>query len=264
MSLANISPKSAKTPRTNRRRVVVTGLGWVTPLGHTIETAWARLLAGESGVAMTTLFDASTFPTKFSAEVRDFNLAEYIGDTTLHEYAGRSTSFALASCAQAWRGALLHRCSDLDLDRVGIYFAGGDGSLDFDAFTSTCLSSWDSVTQQVDPRKWALTAMSRMHAMRELEQEPNLALSHLAIYTGAAGPAFNTLTACAAGAQAIGEAAAILRRGDADIMISGGAHSMIHPFGVRPCQHLTEIRVKQAGPSMPRAEALFSVKAPAS
>jgi len=80
-----------------------------------------------------------------------------------------------------------------------------------------------------------------MNATRELEQEPNMPLSHLALLTGARGPALNCLTACAASTQAIGEAAEILRRGDADVMIGGGAHSMIHPFGVTGFNRLTAL-----------------------
>src|SRR5438045_3109587 len=80
-----------------------------------------------------------------------------------------------------------------------------------------------------------------MNVTREVEQEPNMPLSHLALLTGARGPALNCLTACAASTQAIGEAAEILRRGDADVMIGGGAHSMIHPFGVTGFNRLTAL-----------------------
>src|SRR5207245_2998551 len=80
-----------------------------------------------------------------------------------------------------------------------------------------------------------------MNTTRELEQEPNMPLSHLALLTGARGPAFTCLTACAASTQAIGEATEILRRGDADVMIGGGAHSMIHPFGVTGFNRLTAL-----------------------
>ena len=81
--------------------------------------------------------------------------------------------------------------------------------------------------------------------MREIEQEPNMPLSHLALLTGARGPAMNCLTACAASTQAIGEATEILRRGDADVMIGGGAHSMIHPFGVTGFNRLTALSTAQ-------------------
>jgi 3-oxoacyl-[acyl-carrier-protein] synthase II len=234
-----LGDRSGPTDGSGRRRVVVTGLGWVTPLGHAVEPVWRRLLAGDSGVGRTTLFDAATFPTTFSAEVRDYRLCADVADVEPHRTAGRSTQFALGACAQAWRGAGLDRHRTLDRDRVGLYLSAGEGSLDFDAFTAAALSAWDATTQSVDVLKWAEVATARMDALRELEQEPHLALTHLAMLTGARGPAMNSMTACAAGAQAIGEATAILRRGDADVMVTGGAHSMIHPLGVTGFNRLT-------------------------
>jgi 3-oxoacyl-[acyl-carrier-protein] synthase II len=122
-----------------------------------------------------------------------------------------------------------------------MYLAGGEGEIDFPAFTSAALLGWDETTNTVDMLKWADAAGERMNALRELEQEPNMPLSHLALLTGARGPAFNCLTACAASTQAIGEATHILRRGDADVMIGGGTHSMIHPFGVTGFNRLTAL-----------------------
>jgi len=96
--------------------------------------------------------------------------------------------------------------------------------------------------------KWGQLATELMNLTRELEQEPNMPLSHLALLTGARGPALNCLTACAASTQAIGEAAHILRRGDADVMIGGGAHSMIHPFGVTGFNRLTALSTANDNP----------------
>ncbi|MFT3786191.1 MAG: beta-ketoacyl-[acyl-carrier-protein] synthase family protein [Tepidisphaeraceae bacterium] len=222
------------------QRVVITGMGWITPMGHTIEGVWKRLLAGESGIDRTTIFDADTFPTRISAEVKEFALSKHVDTWESHAGAGRSTQFALAACAQAWAAANLADAK-LDRDRVGIYFASGEGSLDFDAYTAAALSSFKAESSSIDAVKWAEVARLRMNVVREVEQEPNAALPHLAMLTGARGPAFNCLTACAASAQAIGEATEILRRGDADIMISGGAHSMIHPFGVTGFNRLTAL-----------------------
>lgn len=228
-------------------RVVITGMGWITPMGDSIEGVWKRLLAGESGIGKTTLFEADTFPTRISAEVRDFSLAKHIGDVASHASAGRNTQFALAACAQAWKAAGLSD-STLDMDRVGIYFASGEGSLDFDSYTRAALASHVEGAPTIDTRRWADVASTQMNVMREIEQEPNMALPHLAILTGARGPAFNCLTACAASAQAIGEATEILRRGDADVMISGGAHSMIHPLGVTGFIRLTALSVANDNP----------------
>jgi 3-oxoacyl-[acyl-carrier-protein] synthase II len=238
-------------------RVVITGIGWVTPMGFDIEGVWKRLLAGESGIAPTTLFDATTFPTSISAEVKGFKLGDHLPQATEHAAAGRNTQFALAACDQAWKMAGL-QSANLDLDRVGIYLAGGEGEIDLDSFTTACLSTWDSTSQAVDMVKWAAIARERMNAMRELEQEPNMPLSHLALLTGARGPAFNCLTACAASTQAIGEATQILRRGDADVMIGGGTHSMIHPFGVTGFNRLTALSTENENP--PRASRPFDNK----
>jgi len=228
-------------------RVVITGIGWITPMGHAIEPVWKRLLNGESGIAPTTVFDAHTFPTKIGAEVKGFSLEGKIPDCAKHKGAGRSTQFALAALWQAWHGSGLAE-KELDLDRVGIYFASGEGSLDMDAFSAAAMLSWDNDKNQIDTVKWAKIATERMDVIREVEQEPNSALPHLAILTGARGPSMNCLTACAASAQAIGEATEILRRGDADVMISGGAHSMIHPFGVTGFNRLTALSTANDNP----------------
>jgi len=235
-------------------RVVITGMGWITPMGNCIEGVWKRLLAGESGVARTTLFDASTFPTSISAEVKDFRLEDQVEPIDAHKGAGRNTQFALAACAQAWKDAGLVQ-GQLDLDRVGIYLGSGEGSLDFDAFTTANLSAWKPELGALDMVKWGQLAMELMNVVRELEQEPNMPLSHLALLTGARGPALNCLTACAASTQAIGEAMHILRRGDADVMIGGGAHSMIHPFGVTGFNRLTALSTANDDP--PKASRPF-------
>jgi 3-oxoacyl-[acyl-carrier-protein] synthase II len=229
-------------------RVVITGMGWVTPMGHSIDAVWKRLLNGESGIAKTTIFDASTFPTTFSAEVKDYDLHADVSDTTQHETAGRNTRFALGACAQAWKMAGLDKAK-LDLDNVGIYLGSGEGSLDFEAYTTAALSAWKADANDLDYVKWAQIAGERMNVMREIEQEPNMPLSHLALLTGARGPALNCLTACAASTQAIGEATEILRRGDADVMIGGGAHSMIHPFGVTGFNRLTALSMFNENPT---------------
>jgi 3-oxoacyl-[acyl-carrier-protein] synthase II len=225
-------------------------MGWITPMGHSLESVWKRLLAGDTGIAPTTLFDASTFPTAIGAEVKDFRLADHVDPIGPHAGAGRNTQFALAALQQAWTAAGLKK-DTLDLDRVGIYLGSGEGSLDFNAFTTTCLSAWNASAEAggaIDSVRWGELAMERMNVVRELEQEPNMPLSHLALLSGARGPALNCLTACAASTQAIGEATEILRRGDADVMIGGGAHSMIHPFGVTGFNRLTALSTLNSDP----------------
>jgi len=232
-----------------RRRVVITGMGWITPLGDDIEVVWKRLLNGDSGVAPTTLFDASTFPTTFSAEVKKFDLAKYLGpDAKRHSTASRNSQFALAAAKIAWGDAGLEECTNLDPARVGIYLGGGEGPIDFDNFAAAAVQGWDAAANggrgDLDAVKWAEVAVQRLDATREFEQDPNMAAGHIACQFNAQGPTFNTLTACAASTQAMGEATNLIRRGDADVIISGGTHSMIHPFGVTGFNRLTALSTR--------------------
>lgn len=232
-----------------RARVVITGIGWVTPLGHTIEQVWTRLLNGESGVGPTRGFDASTFPTTFSAQVRpDYDYRQFVQHGSVHEGIGSNTAFALGAAAGAWRSSGLDTFADLDRRRLGIYLGSGEGSIDFENYVAANLAGWDPEKRGVDGVRWATAALERMDPLREIEQEPNMPLTHLALEYEARGPAYNCLTACAASTQAIGEATEILRRGDADVMITGGAHTMIHPLGVTGFNRLTALSTRNEEP----------------
>jgi 3-oxoacyl-[acyl-carrier-protein] synthase II len=231
------------------RRVVITGIGWVTPLGHDIESVWAKLLRGESGMAPTDRFDASTFPTGFCAQVKDYDYRRFLANPELHRGALAHAAFALGAAAQAWRGAKLDTCPNLDHDRLGIYLGAGEGPPDFDSSVAVGLAGWDSAKRAVDAARWFQEAQTHFTAAHELEVEPNRPLTHLALEFEARGPAYNCLTACAASTQAIGEATQILRRGDADVMISGGAHTMIHPFGVTGFNRLTALSRRNDSPT---------------
>jgi 3-oxoacyl-[acyl-carrier-protein] synthase II len=231
------------------RRVVVTGMGWITPLGHNVEEVWQRLLSGHSGIAPTTLFDAATFPTRFAAEVKDFRLQDYLGESyAAHADASRNTSFALAAAKLAWDHAGLAAASDLDPTQVGVYLGGGEGPLDFDNFVEAAVKGWDHRANSgqggLDTVKWYEIAHRKLSPVKELEQDPNMAAGHLAMLFNAQGPNLNTLTACAASTQALGEATCIIRRGDADVMISGGTHSMVHPFGATGFNRLTALSIR--------------------
>ncbi|MBP7935318.1 MAG: beta-ketoacyl-[acyl-carrier-protein] synthase family protein [Phycisphaerae bacterium] len=224
-------------------------MGWITPLGDDIEAVWQRLLNGDSGVAPTTLFDASTFPTMFSAEVKEFDLAKYLGpDAKRHRMASRNSQFALAAAKIAWGDAGLEKCMNLDPTRVGIYLGGGEGPIDFDNFAATAVQGWDPTANggrgDLNSVRWAEVAAQRLDATREFEQDPNMAAGHIACQFNAQGPTFNTLTACAASTQAMGEATNLIRRGDVDVIISGGTHSMIHPFGVTGFNRLTALSTR--------------------
>ncbi|MCK6482830.1 MAG: beta-ketoacyl-[acyl-carrier-protein] synthase family protein [Phycisphaerae bacterium] len=228
------------------RRVVVTGMGWITPLGHDIDGVWQRLLRGESGVASTMLFDARTFPTTFSAEVKNFRLADFLNsqDAERHKSASRQAGFALAAASLAWRNAGLDRTDRLDRSAIGVYLGGGEGPIDFQNFAQCAIGAWNYEGGNLDTRQWAAIAAERLSAVVELEQDPNMAASHMACLFQVEGPNLNTLTACAASTQAIGEATEIIRRGDAEAMISGGCHSMIHPLGVTGFNRLTALSTR--------------------
>ncbi|MFM8874137.1 MAG: beta-ketoacyl-[acyl-carrier-protein] synthase family protein, partial [Phycisphaerales bacterium] len=230
-------------------RVVVTGTGWITPLGHDIEGVWKRLLAAESGMAPITRFDARTFPTTFAAEVRDYDVAGFVKDPAVHRTAGLNSQFALGAASQAWKQAGLDRAAPRDPRRVGLYLGAGEGVLDTENYVGSNLAGWDAATGKVDGRRWAEAALKRMTPAREIEQEPNMPLAHLAREFNARGPAYNCLTACAASTQAIGEAFSILRRGDADVMIAGGTHTMIHLLGVTGFNRLTALSEFEGDPT---------------
>ncbi len=231
------------------RTIVITGMGWITPLGHDLETVWRRLLAGETTICPTFLFDAGTFPTTFSAQVQDFALSRFLDAAGVqrHRDASRNTQFALAAAEMAWADAGLRGDDGLDPTRVGIYLGGGEGPLDFENFAAAAVQGWkkgDEGAGHLDTVAWAEVALRRLVKSREAEQDPNLAAGHLAVRFNAQGPSLNTLTACAASTQAIGEAMCIIRRGDADVMISGGTHSMIHPLGVTGFNRLTALSTR--------------------
>jgi len=226
----------------NPRRVVITGMGTVNPLGHDVESTWRALMECRSGVSRTQLFDARTFPSTFSAQVRDYDLKNDVHNPSRHSHAGRHCRFAVGSAVQAWNQSQLAKWDGLDSSRVGIYLGSGEGSLDFDNFISLLVDAWDQ--NKLDTVRWAKLAYERLTLHREVEQEANMVVAHLASEFGVRGPAVNILTACAASTQAIGEAAWQVRCGDVDVMITGGAHSMIHPMGITGFNRLTALSTR--------------------
>jgi 3-oxoacyl-[acyl-carrier-protein] synthase II len=228
-----------------RRRVVVTGIGCVTPLGADIETVWKRLLAGESGIGYITLFDASNFPTKISAEVRNWDVSDVGEDPQDWKYQGRHTHFAVGAAKKAIADSGIEP-SRIDPTRFGVYTGSGEGQQDFQSFTQMMVAALEG--DQLDLARFTKTGLEILHPISELEQEPNMPAGHLASLFGAQGPNVNCLTACAASSQAIGEATEIIRRGEADVMLSGGTHTMIHPFGVTGFNLLTALSTHNQEP----------------
>jgi 3-oxoacyl-[acyl-carrier-protein] synthase II len=131
--------------------------------------------------------------------------------------------------------------------RFGVYLGSGEGQQDFDCFTKMMAAALDG--DKLDVAKFTKAGLETLHPVVELEQEPNMPAGHLASMFDAQGPNANCLTACAASSQAIGEAAEIIRRGDADVMLSGGTHSMIHPFGVTGFNLLTALSTRNDEPT---------------
>jgi 3-oxoacyl-[acyl-carrier-protein] synthase II len=241
-----------RTPKT-KERVVITGMGIVCPLDNDVEAFWASALSGRSGINRTTVFDASTFPTTFSAEVKNYDFRSHVRRPELHETSGRGSGFATGAAVQACRQAALDvetasPADGIDRTRMGVYLGAGEGALDHDVFFACILASWDPQQQGMAWEKGTAVAFARMKAARELEQEPNMAAAHVAMLTGARGPSRSCLTACAASTQAIGEAMMLIRRGEADVMIAGGAHSMIHPLGVTGFSRLTALSQRNDSP----------------
>jgi 3-oxoacyl-[acyl-carrier-protein] synthase II len=232
-------------------RVVITGMGWVTPLGFTLDGVWDALLSGRSAIGPVTRFEAATFSTNFAAEVRDFDFARSFPQAQRFGRVGHSTRFALAAAHDAVRSAgLLGESGEpvVDTTDMGVYLGAGEGTLDFENFAKSNLAGWVADQRRVDGSAWARTARQFMSATREIEQEPNLTVSAVAQAFRLRGPAFNCMTACAASTQAIGEAFEIIRRGDAPAMLAGGAHTMIHPLGMTGFIRLTAMSQRRNSP----------------
>ncbi len=237
------------------RRVVVTGMGMVTPLGRDLESTWTALQESRSGVGYITLFDAANFPTKIAAEVKNFDLSTYIDRVERWEECCRNTLFAVAAAKMAMDQSGLESYEKLDRTRFGVYLGAGEGQHDFPRFTalihktSTKTPRNGGFDYKVNTAEYTRLGATMMHVVHEAEQEPGIPSSHLASLFQAYGPNLNCLTACAASAQALGEAADLIRRGEADVMLSGGTHSMIHPFGVTGFNLLTALSTRNDEPT---------------
>jgi 3-oxoacyl-[acyl-carrier-protein] synthase II len=236
-----------------KHRVVITGMGIVCPLGHDVPTMWDGLMTGKSGMDYTTIFDASTFPTQFDAEVKNYDLSRFIKNVALHSKGNRGSQFVVGAAAQACQQAGIeietaNPADGIDRRRMGIYLGAGEGAVNSDAFFSALVDGWQADKNSMDWNRWVKTASSKMNAVQELEQEPNMPAAHIAVLTGARGVSRSCLTACAASTQAVGEAMMLIRHGKADVIIAGGAHSMIHPLGVTGFNRLTALSTRNDSP----------------
>src|SRR3954452_1942 len=230
------------------RRVVVTGMGMVTPVGRDLETTWSALIEGKSGVGPITLFDARTFPTRIAAEAKDFHLEEYRRDAARWVDHSRNTKFALAAAQMAMDDSgLLEGATHLDRSRFGVYLGAGEGQQDFPRFVKLVYKT--SHQNKVSTSEFTRHGLHDLHSIAEAEQEPGTPAAHLANVFGAKGPNSNCLTACAASSQAIGEPCEMIRHDCADVILSGGTHSMIHPFGLTGFILLTALSTRNDEPA---------------
>jgi 3-oxoacyl-[acyl-carrier-protein] synthase II len=221
-------------------------LGAITPLGHSVAEMFANVVAGKSGVDRIRNFDACTFPTTFAAEVKDFELSKWIPNADRFLKCGVNTRFGLAAAKQAMDDASLPAGGDRT--RLGVYLGCGEGSEDFPVLITSAAKAADESGFKVDFGKFAGLMVRHLDSERERQLEMHTPAGHLANEFDLCGPNLSCLTACAASAQAIGEAAALIRHGDCDVMLSGGSHSMIHPLGVTGFNRLTALSTHNEAP----------------
>lgn len=230
-----------------RRRVVVTGLGMINPLGTDVDTVWNALINAQSGVGYISVFDASSYPTRIAAEVQGWTVAECGQDPQVWAKRGRHARFAAGAAQQAISDSgILDAISDPT--RMGVYFGAGEGNQDFFNFTQMVnAAAQDDGSFDVDA--FMRKGLEILDPELELEQEPSMPAAHVANMFDIQGPNLNCLTACAASSQAVGEATELIRAGRVDAMMAGGAHSMIHPFGLTGFSLLTALSTNNDHPA---------------
>ncbi len=203
----------------SRRRVVVTGLGCISPVGNTVADAWANLLAGKSGVDVITKFDASTFSCKIAGEVRNFDIEAYMPakearamDTFIH--------YGIAAAVQAVQDAGLptgEALNDETATRIGCVIGSGIGGLPL--IESTHTEFMNRGARRISPFFVPATII-------------NMISGHVSMRFGFKGPNISIVTACTNGLHCIGQAGRMIEYGDADIMVAGGAEATVSPLGI--------------------------------
>ncbi len=200
----------------SQRRVVITGLGQVSPVGNDVAAAWANLLAGKSGIGTITRFDASEINSQIAGEVRDFDIGQYISA----KEARRMDDFihyGIAAALQAIADAGLDEAADLDKDRVGVNIGSGIGGLP--SIESTAQTVFESSARKINPFFIPGSLI-------------NLIAGHVTILKGYRGPSYGMVSACTTGAHSIGDSARLIKYGDADVMIAGGAEGAVCALGM--------------------------------
>jgi len=228
-----------------RRRVVITGAGCVTPLGVDVASTWRGLIAGRSGIGPITLFDAANFPVRIAAEVPNWSMATVGEDPTRWHSHQRQTQFAVAAARQAMAASGLNEREPNPL-RFGVYLGCGETFQDFRQFAELLNGSLSG--GQLELPRFTSAALNLWQPTTEAALELNMPATFLAGMFNAQGPNANCIAACASSTQAIGEAAELIRRGDADVMLAGGSHSMVHAFGLSGFQRLSALSQRNEDP----------------
>lgn len=200
---------------TNGPRIVVTGAGVISPVGNNVEDCWKNLVAGQSGAGPITRFDVANFDTKFACEVKDFNF-EGVLDRKEAKRMDRFVQYAVVAAHEAVRSAGLD-LEKIDRERVGVVIGSGIGGME--TFETQHAALRDKGPGRVSP--FFIPMMIS-----------DMAAGQVSIQYGFKGPNFGTVSACASGAHALGEALRLLRAGDADVIIAGGAESTITPMAI--------------------------------
>jgi 3-oxoacyl-[acyl-carrier-protein] synthase II len=199
-----------------KRRVVVTGMGTITPVGNDVATTWRSLIEGKSGTAPITKFDASNFPVKFAAEVKGFNPLDYM-ERKEAKRADQYTQYAVAAARQAMTNAGLVERNGMDPDRIGVIIGSGIGGL-------------KSFEEQHDVyRERGVGKISPFFIPMFIA---DIAAGIVSMMFNAKGPNYATVSACATSAHAIGDAYRTIQYGDADVMITGGAEATVTPMAI--------------------------------
>ncbi len=201
-----------------RRRVVVTGMGAVTPVGNTVAATWEALVAGRSGVTPITKFDATKFPVRFAAEIKGFSPTDYM-DRKEVKRSDQYTQYAVAAAKQAMSDAGLSdtEASGIDPDRIGVIIGSGIGGL-------KSFEEQHDVYRELGPSKISPFFIPMFIA--------DIAAGIVSMQFQAKGPNYATMSACATSAHAIGDAFRTIQYGDADIMICGGAEATVTPMAI--------------------------------
>jgi len=229
-----------------KRRVVITGAGCITPLGNSPQSLWENLIAGRSGVGPIRLFDASSFPVRIAAEVPDWDMAQVSRDLEVAGHWARQTQFAAVAAREAVRSSGL-RDSAPSPERIGICTGCGEIYPDFQGWCHSGAAATGD--QGFDLQEFLQQSRQSMPADQDLFLEPGLATGLIAAAVHAQGPQMNYTSACVSSTKAIGEAAERIGAGEADVMLAGGAHSMIHPFGLSGFLRLSTLSMRNDEPT---------------